>query len=301
MRRLLSIIAAFALLLAFPASAQRGSGASVDLFRLSFPPGTSGVNRDTKSIALSSSGQTVSAAVRNLILIVAGQSNTGNITPSTYTPANPTKVDMLNVYDGAIYKASDPILGAFGALVLGNPYLRVADTLVTNNKFDRVILVGIGIGGTKVADHAPGGFLQDLFPVAMRRIAANGIVAGTNITIAAIWAQGEDDTVAGTSQSAYTNSLNAYITASRTAGFTGIWFVNVETLSGSTSAAIQAAQAAVVNHGASVWAGANADALSGSTCGGLACRSDGVHWSDAGAVSIAAAVVTAMGLAGAPF
>lgn len=277
-------------------------GASVDPFFLSFPPGTSGVYRDTKLVALSGNGQTVNPAVRNLILIVAGQSNVGNVTPSTYTPSNPTKLDQLSVYDGAIRVASDPLIGCFGALALGNPYLRVADTLVTNNKFDRVILVPIGIGGTMVADHAPGGFLQDLFPVAMRRIAANGIVAGANVTIAAIWGQGEYDSLNGTTQVAYTNSLNAYIAASRSAGFSGIWFINVETLWTTTSAPVQAAQAAVVNHGAGVWACANADALVGpTTCGGVDCRSDGVHWSNAGGVFIAAAVVTAMGLAGTPF
>jgi hypothetical protein len=280
-------------------NAQRG-GASVDGYQLNVKLD---INFDTKAAALSSNGQTVNPAIKNLVLILVGQSNCSDVVPSAYVPANPTKIDQLNIYDGAIRVAGDPLIGSSyprtaGAAIYGpgNAYLRVADGYVAGGKFDRVILVPICIGATLVVDWAPGGFIDNVFPVAMRRLTANGIVAGANVTIAAIWAQGESDTDAGTSQAAYTNSLNAFITASRTAGFAGLWFINVETRSaGATSAAIAAAQAAVVNHGASIWAGANADALAGNVCSGAAaCRqADDTHWSNAGAVSIAAATVTA--------
>lgn len=290
------------ILIAAGAYAQRGGGTSVDLFYLA---GTGSINRATAGVSLSSSGQTVSNSIKNLILLLAGQSNCADLVPSAYTPSNPTKIDQLNVFDGAIRVASDPLIGTsyFPTLGPGNAYLRVADTLITNGKFDRVILVPLCVGSTKVSDWAPGGFYQDEVTVAMRRLAANGIVAGTNVTFAAIWAQGESDTDAATSQASYTTSLNAFITATRTAGFAGIWFVNVQSRSvGVTSANVTAAQAAVVNHGSSIWAGANADALSGATCSASACRqADDTHWSNAGAASIAAATVTAMGLSGAPF
>lgn len=287
--------------------AQRG-GTSTDPFKIKFV--SSGVNQDTKATTLSANGQTVNPAVRNLVLILSGQSNCSDVVPSAYSPTNPTKLDQLNIYDGAIYTAADPLLGtsyprSAGVAVNGpgNAYLRLADTFITNGKFDRVVLVPTCLGSTAVADWAPGGDFDDVFTLAMRRIAARGITSGVNITIAAIWAQGETDTLRGTGQTPYTDSLNAFITASRTAGFTGIWFVNSESRNvGSTSAAVVAAQAAVVNHGASVWAGANADALAGATCSASACRqADDTHWSNAGAASIAAATYTAMGLAGAPF
>ena len=68
------------------------------------------------------------------------------------------------------------------------------------------------------------------------------------------------------------------------------------------SAAVVAAQAAVVNHGSNVWAGVNMDAISGSTCSSSPCRQgDDTHLSVAGATTLSPAMVTAMGLAGAPF
>lgn len=301
------VLAAILVALPLGAAQPQRSGVSIDVYHLDV---AQSVNADTKGVAFSSNGQTVSPAVRNLVLILSGQSLCADIVPSAYVPANPTKIDQLNIYDGAIRVASDPILGTSWPRVagvpvngVGNAYLRLADLFITNGKFDRVILVPTCLGATAVADWAPGGFLQDTFAVTMRRLAANGIVAGTNVTIAGIWAQGETDTLRGTGQSPYQTSLSGFITASRTAGFNGIWFVNIESRNvGVTSANVTNAQAAVVNHGSGIWAGANADALAGSVCSGQPCRQpDDTHWSDAGAASIAAATYTAMGLAGAPF
>lgn len=286
---------------------QRSGGASIDRFQLT-PETLLSINQDTKGKTLTT--QTVNPAIRNLVMIVIGQSLCEGIVPSAYIPANPTKLDNLNNADGAIYRAADPLLGTTYSINAGvpysgpgNPYLRVADTLVTNNKFDRVILVPLCIGATKVADWAPGGKFSNNFQVAMYRLAANGIAAGANVTFVGIWAQGVADAVAGTSQAAYTASLNSFITASRTSGFAGLWFINTESWnSAAVTPAIQNAQAAVINHGASVWAGANEDVLINNTCSGVACRiADGLHWSDAGSASVAAAVVTALGLSGAPF
>ncbi len=302
------LLALLVTLLALGAVCAQQGAASIDVFRLKFI--STGVNQDTKATALSSNGQTVNPAVRNLVLILAGQSNCADLVPSAYATANPTKLDQLNIYDGAIYAAADPLLGtsyprSAGVAINGpgNAYLRVADTYITNGKFDRVILVPSCLGSTAVADWAPGGDFSDVFGIVMRRLSANGITAGVNITIAAIWAQGETDTLNGTGQTPYTNNLNAFITASRASGFAGIWFINSESRNaGVVSAAVIAGQAAVVNHGSSIWAGANADALAGNVCSASACRqADDTHWSNAGAASIAAAVVTAMGLAGAPF
>jgi hypothetical protein len=53
----------------------------------------------------------------------------------------------------------------------------------------------------------------------------------------------------------------------------------------------------IVNHALGIWAGPNADAIDG-TAGN---RWDGLHFSDAGAATYAAAWVAAMHLYGAPF
>lgn len=309
MSTLRKVAAALALLLVVATfgHAQR-AGLSIDKYQLSKETLDS-INQDTKGKTLST--QVVDPAIRNLVLIVIGQSLCEDIVPSAYSPANPTKLDNLTEANGAIYRAEDPLLGTTYSINAGvpysgpgNPYLRVADTLVTNNKFDRVILVPLCIGATLVADWAPGGKFGNNLQVAMYRLAERGIAPGVNVTFAGVWAQGVADAVAGTSQSAYTNSLNAFITASRTSGFAGLWFINTESWNSAVvNAAIQAGQAAVINHGASIWAGANEDILINNVCSGLNCRlvKDNLHWSDAGSASVAAAVVTAMALSGAPF
>lgn len=265
------------------------------------------VNVNTTPVALRS--QTVNPAVRNLIIIAAGQSNATNVAPSAYSPANPLVLDQLNVNDGGIYAAADPLLGCSlnDSLGPGNAFLRLADSFVTAGKFDRVIIVCVSIDATSVAQWQSG-FAANRITVALGRLAAKGIVAGVNVTIAVLWGQGETDTGLGTSQVAYTASLNAVIAASRTAGFTGPWFVAKETWDGSAfSAALQSAQtvaspSGVINHGAAVWEGADADSLTGSVCSGVACRVGGnLHWSNAGSTSYAASWLLQMALYGAPF
>src|SRR5262245_16246844 len=106
-----------------------------------------------------------------------------------------------------MYAAADPLLGtgmAFpgGGFSPGGVSLRLADLLVSNSKFDRVIIVPVAIGGTSVAMWATGGVLSNCITAAMARLASRGIVPGmTNVTFAFVWGQGESD--GGTSQAAY--------------------------------------------------------------------------------------------------
>lgn len=244
--------------------------------------------------------QTLDPSVRNLVMIVAGQSNGTDITPSVYAPVSTSKIDQLNIYDGGIYNAVDPLLGTSLNSGGGNPFLRLADSFVTSSLFDRVVLVPIAVGGTAVAwwDILA---QSDRIPVAVRRLAAKGLVPGPNVTVVMLWCQGESD--GATAQADYTVSLSSIIAKSRTSGFTGPWFIPVQTWnSGAAAAAVQAAQAAIVNPSLGIYAGPNADALVGTACGGVACRQgDNTHFSDAGAASYAAAWKTAMHTYGAPF
>lgn len=332
--------------------------------------------------------QTINTAVQNCFIIQAGQSNNVNTAPSNFLPTNVSSIDNLNPYDGAIYKAADPLVGtspapvgqspqptvaAFtatqattvlnvsavsagtlgvgqtisgaGSLEViislgtgvggpgtynvsvsqtvasatamtatpngGNPMLRLADKLVTDGKCSRVIIVPVSISSTAVAVWDIGGVLWQRIPVAMRRIAQrlnqtsplNSLKCGsTNITCVVLWGQGESDTAAGTTQTAYTNSLNSMISTSNTtatslgwtSGTWGRWLIAKQSyyLPGpAVDAAIQAAQHAVTN-GTQIFDGANADALVGNVCGpsaNAACRDagSGIHWTDNGSYSYA--------------
>jgi len=195
----------------------------------------------------------------------------------------------------------------------GHPGLRLADALVTAGKCSRVIIVPVSISSTAVAAWDIGGVLWQRIPVAMRRIAQRlaqtspSLQCGsTNITCVVLWGQGESDTAAGTSQAAYTASLNSIISTTNTTATSlgwstswGRWLVAKQSYyipNGggccAVDSSIQNAQAAVVNN-TQVFAGANADALVGSVCGpsaNAACRDSTatpVHWSNNGAYSYA--------------
>jgi Carbohydrate esterase, sialic acid-specific acetylesterase len=285
-------------------------GNGVDKYYLSFP--AIGLNTGATSLlqapnlddhALSqTAAQTIDTTKTNLILIPSGQSNNVDVAPSAYSPINASSIFQLNIYTGKIYPAVDPLLGTnintTVPLGVGHPTLREADAIITAGYFQRVYIVPNGIAGTSVANWVTSGEAQ-LFPVTVSRLIQKGILCGTtNITCVIVWGQGEADNELGTSQASYTNSFNTLVTNVATAGFVGHWYVAKQTyFAGTTSAPVQAAQLAVVNS-TTVFAGPNADALSGSVCGpsvNAACRqTDNVHWSDNGSFSYAAAWVTAL-------
>ena len=277
-------------------------GAAPDLFFVN--PGTllAPPNLNVNAVSQTAS-QVLDTTKTNLVLVVAGQSNMADMAPSVFTPTNASSIFELSIFDGKIYPAVDPLIGPNQVLVgttpeIGNPALRMADSIISNGYFQRVYLVPFAVSGTQISDWFSGNEVP-LIPIAVRRIKQKGITCGgTNVTCVLIWGQGESDNTFGTSQATYTTDLNGVISASVSAGFIGHWYVAKQTYNGATSAAIQAAQAAVVN-GTTVFAGPNADSLVGSVCGvgaNAACRNatDNVHWTDNGSFSYAALWVTAL-------
>lgn len=272
-------------------------GAPVDVFDMSENPFNNGTFNnshgytDTNNKTITS--LTINTGIKNLILITAGQSNIMNIGPTLRTPTNATVIDNFNPYDSQMYAYADPLVGASNnaAHMTG----RLADLFINAGTFARVISVPVAQGGSTVAQWAPGGNISNRIPAALARLKARGIVAGTNVTFALLWGQGEQDNCA-TSQASYTASFNALAAQVVGLGFSGRIFVAKETWSGgSICANVQAAQAAVVDN-VTVFVGANADAL------GAGDRiADNTHWNDTGQQDYAAAWQTAMHASGAPY
>lgn len=267
---------------------------------------TGGAVLNVNISGLARRSQAVNTGIKNLVLIVAGQSNVTNIAPSAYSPVNASSIDVMNITDGAIYPAVDPLIGCSFSWGGGNPALRLADNLITAGLFDRVILEPVAVGGSSVADWATG-TSSNRIQVALQRLSAKGFTARTNVTVAIIWGQGETDTTLGTLTAAYTASLNTVMGNAATAGFTGRWFIAKQSWNGTTvSANVQNAQVAAI--GGSVFAGPNADVMINSTCSASACRqnpdpqgSTNLHFSDAGSITYAAGWQTTMHASGAPF
>ena len=219
------------------------------------------------------------------IIVTVGQSNIANNALGTYTVSNAT-AQNLSIYDGGIYLCADPVLGPSGpggTSGSSSPNCAIADSLITNSVYSRVIMVPIGINGTLAADWN-GAVLSSRITVAMRRLAALG-VSPTQI----MWHQGEQDNFAGTSGAAYTASVQAVATQFRNLGYTGPFFVATETYDGSgNSATIQTAQANAVSSPLHIVAGANWDSLTGSTNR----QPGGPHLTQVGSAAAAALDVT---------
>lgn len=297
------IVAAILLLsIAFGAAAHGPGGSSLtpDPFTLIDQRGYG----DTS--AVTPRPQIINPALRNGIIILAGQSQCTSITPTPYTPTSSTVVDNLSIIDGGSYSINGPLLGAQSAPLTGgiggpgNVGARLAQPFITNNIVDHVIVVSTCIGSTLAADWATGSE-RDRIVVALRRLASRGITPTTpGVTFVAIsWWQGEQDAVAGTSAASYQASIATILANAQAAGFscaTCRFFVNVETWDvGAVSATIQGAQAAVVNN-TTIFAGGKLDTLNASNRQG-----DNIHFNDTGAAAAASLVYNAMHASGAPF
>ncbi|HEU0082564.1 MAG TPA: sialate O-acetylesterase [Bradyrhizobium sp.] len=254
---------------------------------------------DPSGKILRTTGIAIDPTKRTLVLISAGQSNSGNITPTAYVPTNVASIDNFSIYDGEFYEPSCPVLGTAWAMGSGPGHigLRVADALVSAGKFDRVILVPVGAGSGAAANFAPGGVIDDRFRIAVRRLADRGITpASSGTTWAITWMQGESDTLAGTSQAGYVSNMSATIAQSYADGFAGRWFIARETWAGRFSSAVQAAQASLIDN-VNVFFGGDIDSLVGPTYR----QADNIHLNDAGGAAAARLIVDAMHASGPPF
>lgn len=225
------------------------------------------LNDVRSAIALSNNGYNIttgrtlvnptSLTGRVKVLVMLGQSNIANSGQGgTYSPSNPTKILNLNIWDGGLYRAADPLLGCDG------PYsamgTQLADTLVTDNYADYVVLVPAAIGSTRISQWASGGICNHRIGVAFRRTAAIGLT-----TTHVLWQQGESDKSYGTSQASYASKLSSII--SEIQGFTAapIFVAQASWIAGAASSSIASAQAASWN-GTTVIQGANTDSLDNS-------------------------------------
>lgn len=219
------------------------------------------------------------------VIVCVGQSNICNSGNATYTPANALN-HHLCICNGGCYQAKSNLLGCnTQPNGNGNWIARLADKLITAGTYTRVILVPIGIGGTVISQWAAGGIFNHRIGVCNNRLTAAGLTA-THV----IWHQGESDEGAGTSQADYTTGLNSVISTFRTSSFNALktakfFPCKVSWFNGSTSAAIQAAQAAVVDN-VTIFAGADSDSLDGTN------RYDNTHFNATGQDAIAGLMKT---------
>lgn len=227
---------------------------------------------------------------RTAVIVFIGQSLSVNEVPTPYVPVN-ANIDQVNIYDGKLYKAKDPLLGinVSGGPVTaqrGTWMMRMADKLISDGTYDRVIIVPMAVGNTKVgqwADPSQAPYLFNKINVVGLRLRDAGLPC-----TAIMWGQGESDNIAGTSQASYAASLQKVIAEfNRAIPGCPILVAQESYYYGNTSPAILAAQASVVNN-STVFAGENVELIPPSG------RYDNTHLNEAGAEQRATLAVAAL-------
>jgi len=215
------------------------------------------------------------------VIIFAGQSNANNTVNSSYTVTQ-SRNHQMNIFDGLCYQSKGIMLGVGGSAFPPTGYSSViavlADKLISDAHYQRVIAVPIAVDGASSADWSTPKIAPYIFnsiAVAARRLAAQGLTA-THVQ----WMQGETDCLNGVSQSTYAANLNLIIAGFRNAGISAPFLVNEESwFNGSTCTAIQNAQVAA--SGTNVFPAANLDSI------GAGSRWDNTHFTSAGAATAA--------------
>lgn len=241
--------------------------------------------------------QTLNTAQANLILITAGDSNMASVGPSAFTPTNSSVVDEINMYNGVIYAAVDPLLGpTISSLGPGGLSARVADQIISAGSFARVIIAPCAVGGSTTTMWAAGGPLYTRVPVLMARLAALGITPSTpNVTFAMVYQIGANEH--GIAQATFQANYTQMVVKAQNAGFVGRVFVpEYSILANVADTTIEAAEAALVDN-VTYFFGGNIDSLTGSTNR----QADGTHLTTAGQASASTLIYNAMHASGAPF
>jgi lysophospholipase L1-like esterase len=218
------------------------------------------------------------AGERTMIALVFGQSQAANVVREQFVGGG----NVFNYFRGRCYAATDPLLGTGGDG--GNVWTLIGTELVQQKQFEAVVLVTIAIGGTSIAQWAPGGNLHAHLMSAMD--AVGPACSYTHVFIQ----KGEADLLAHTTAEDYFRRFAEVIAALRRSGVEAPIFVAVETgycdgrwTPPKPSNPIAEAQRRVIAAHEGLYFGADMDA----TLNSASDRYDGCHMSGTGARKLA--------------
>ncbi|MCS6772585.1 MAG: sialate O-acetylesterase [Anaerolineae bacterium] len=209
---------------------------------------------------------------RTMVALVFGQSNAANWGETRHR-AHPR---VRAFFRGKWSPAVDPLPGADGTG--GSVWTRLGDKLIAAGLYDRVVWVPAAIGGTEIAQWAPGGRLHKDLLRNVREAHRAGLVF-THL----LWQQGESDAYLGTPPEVYQRHFVEMLEAIRALGVSAPVFVALATRCGEypPNEAIRSAQSGLVNPAARIFLGPDADQL------GETYRYDGCHFSTEGLEAMA--------------
>lgn len=191
---------------------------------------------------------------RQAVIFAFGQSNSANWGEAPYMPLNKNIVNF-NPYNGKCYKAEDPLLGADGNK--GSVWLPMADQLIQDGLYDRVLIASFGIGGTEIARWAPDGDLHVRIKHTAKQLLERNLKP-THV----LWHQGEADAVFHTSKQDYVSQFSKMALSLREYGIDAPIFPAVATHCGEfNSPEISEAQYLLADRSNHIYPGANTDKL----------------------------------------
>jgi hypothetical protein len=155
------------------------------------------------------------------VLLVIGQSNSANFAEKRLTTRNPDQV--LNFFDGYCYVASSPLLGASGSE--GEFITPLADALIESKIYDEIVIISLGVGGSKIEAWSAGGDLNRMMFQVLDQ------ARGFQVT-EVIWHQGEADFTNRTSSESYIRSFNSLSSSLADHGVTAPIFIAIATKCG---------------------------------------------------------------------
>jgi hypothetical protein len=206
---------------------------------------------------------------RLMVALTFGQAHSAN---AGETPKKASG-KVFNFYNGKIYQAQDPLLGATGDG--GSVWTRLGDQLLERKLFDSVIFVPIGVGGSTIARWQPGGDLHEKLIQSIRSVTNSGLTI-THL----LWHQGESDTQRQTSKEQYQNMFRAMLASIRREDVTAPIYVAVSAAARCKkhhpNPAIREAQQQLVDSINGIFPGPDTDPLD------ISYRYDGCHFTDEG-------------------
>lgn len=214
---------------------------------------------------------------RTLVKFILGQSMTINEGPTPYTPAN-ASVHQLDPYTGKALKAKDPLIGCWTINGGHNWNTREADQLVTDGAFERVILVPLAVGSSKVEDWGPSGTLNQRLVCAALWAKHFGWHQNPDVSMIVGWDQGHANST--TPAAAYQAEFNQVRNTLIGLGLDLPWFIALTSYAnGVISSTLPIAEAALIDN-VKVFQGPNCDQF------GAGYRlADTVHKNDAGIIA----------------
>jgi hypothetical protein len=220
---------------------------------------------------------------RTGVLLFIGQSNSANHGEEMVKTVYPQKV--VNYFDGKCYVAQSPLLGASGQN--GEYATLIADKLIQNGTYDKVILISSGIGGSSITPWAEDGPLNNMLLSVVDDFSAH-----LNVTDV-IWHQGESDAIYFMHTKTYVDMFLSLVKTLSERGVNAPYYMSVASLCKNPNVTypnkITRAQVELINGHDNIFLGANTDEIVTDEH-----RSDGCHFNGKGQEVTAVAISSAI-------